>query len=36
MCGETGMLIACLFKQKNGFLSKIFSVCVDNKGRNKR
>ncbi len=36
MWDETGMLIALLFKQKNDYLSKIFPVCVDNKGRNKR
>ncbi len=33
MWGETVMFIACLFKQKKDFLSKIFPVCVDNKGR---
>ncbi len=33
LCGETGIFIAILFKQKKGFLSKRFPVCVDNKGR---
>ncbi len=31
--GKAGMFIAILFKQKKGFLSKRFPVCVDNKGR---